>query len=92
MRAFSTSTTQLLFMFLFMMPCVHAEQKQLLSVGQVERFSSLPDEIVLPLKPSVEVVPASATRSEVYPSTTPLPTALTDLPDVVSGLVGFQNN
>ncbi len=63
-----------------------------LSVGRVQAVSSVPEALVSKLRPELRVVEAMQWRSEVFPSTTPLPNSLNDLPDVVSALVGFYDN
>ena len=77
------------------MPVLFADEQPgpiVLSVGQVEKAPSLLTEIVRMLQPSTRLVAAYQSRSEAFPSTTPLPQTLTELPDVVSALVGFWDN
>ena len=73
----------------------YAQEKEtrVLSVGQVRKAPSLPDEAILKrLLPELSVVAAPMARSEVLPSTTPLPDTLAELPEVVSVLVGFHDS
>jgi len=75
----------------FLFAAAHADQV-VLSVGQVETARSLPEDVVRMLQPKIQLVAAYQTRSDVFPSQTPLPQTLTELPDVVSALVGFWDN
>lgn len=63
-----------------------------LSVGRVQAVSSVPVELVARMRPELKLIDATQWRSEVFPSTTPLPESLSELPDVVSALVGFYDN
>ena len=78
----------------FLFAAAHAEPatRMILSVGQVEKAPSLPVEIVKMVQPAIQLVAAYQSRSDVFPSTTPLPQTLTELPDVVSALVGFWDS
>jgi len=63
-----------------------------LSVGRVQAVSSVPVELVTRMRPELKLIDATQWRSEALPSTTPLPDSLSELPDVVSALVGFYDN
>jgi len=78
--------------FLFAAARAEPATPMVLSVGQVEKAPSLPADVVKMVQPAIQLVPAYQSRSDVFPSTTPLPKTLTELPDVVSALVGFWDN
>lgn len=65
---------------------------QVLSLGQIEKGLSVPDELRTLVSTTVSLVDALEGRDEVFPSQTPLPVSLPELPDLASLLVGFYDN